>query len=271
MENLLKKKERLLSIIRKTDSAAVAFSAGVDSTLLLACAKEALGAKALAITAKADNFPLQETREAAAFCRANNIRQLVIEFDPFSVPGFDQNPPDRCYLCKKALFSRIVELAKENGVSTVFDGANTDDMNDYRPGMRATRELGVISPLKEAQFSKADVRALSEEMGLPTWNKPAYACLATRFPSGQSITPEKLHMVEKAEDILHRLGFLQCRVRVHNDLARIEIEPARITDCAAPEMRRNLNDKLQAIGFRYVSLDLCGYKMGNMNEQKKAE
>lgn len=264
MDELHEKKQRLEKILRSLGSAAVAFSSGVDSTFLLKAAHDALGDKLLAVTAQSLSFPDDEADQAAAFCEKEGVEQLIVPFDQLAVPGFRDDPPDRCYLCKRALFGKILEAAAGRGLAAVAEGSNLDDEGQYRPGRRAIAELGVRSPLREAGLTKADIRALSKELGLPTWDKPSLACLATRFVYGQPITEEKLAMVDKAERYLREWkGFRQVRVRVHGDLARIEAEPDQfplLLD-AAPEIERYCRQ----LGFRYVTMDLGGYQSGSMD------
>lgn len=263
MDELHEKKRHLDDILRSLGSAAVAFSAGVDSTFLLKTAHDALGDRVLAVTVQSLSFPGREADEAAAFCQKEGIEQVVASFDQVAVAGFRDNPPDRCYLCKRALFGRIREVAADRGLAAVAEGSNLDDDGDYRPGRRAIAELGIKSPLREAGLTKSDIRALSREMGLPTWSKPSFACLATRFVYGQPIRPEALMMVDRAEQYLLDRGFSQVRVRVHGDLARIEVEPDQFSRllAAAPELERYYRD----LGFRYVTMDLSGYQTGSMN------
>ena len=246
-------------------SVAVAFSSGVDSTFLLKVAHDLLGEKAVAVTALSGTFPQRESREAEAFCRAEGIRQIQIRSEELEIPGFRENPPDRCYLCKRALFTGILAEAGKAGCAWVAEGSNADDVGDYRPGLVAVAELGVRSPLREADLTKAEIRALSKELGLPTWDKPSFACLASRFVYGETITKEKLAMVEKAEQILLDLGFRQVRVRVHGDLARIEVDPEAFDRILSPEIAPFLNRALRELGFLYVTLDLGGYTTGSMN------
>ena len=263
MDALHEKKKALEAYLQDLGSVAVAFSAGVDSTFLLAVAHDVLGDKAIAVTARSCLFPPRETEEAEGFCRVYGVGQVIIDHDALGVPGFGDNPPERCYLCKKALFEKILAAAKARGIAHVAEGSNLDDMGDYRPGMRAVAEMGVLSPLRQAGLTKADIRALSREMDLDTWDKPSYACLASRFVYGETITPEKLTMVDKAERKLRDWGFSQMRVRVHGDLARVEVLPeefARLIVHAG-----ELDGYLRSLGFAYAALDLGGYKTGSMN------
>ena len=225
MDQLHKKYKNLQSRLRELGSLAVAFSGGVDSTFLLQVAHDVLGDCALAVTAAPPFVPSREQKEAADFCRESGIRQIVIPPEALDIDSIRHNPPDRCYHCKRMIFGRIIKTAEQNGISHVAEGSNTDDTGDYRPGMRAIRELGVLSPLLEADLSKSDIRTLSKELSLPTWDKPSFACLASRFVYGETITDERLSMVDRSEQLLLDLGFRQFRVRIHGDLARIEILP----------------------------------------------
>lgn len=268
---LHEKKRNLEERLAALGSAAVAFSAGVDSTLLLKVAHDILGDACMAVTVRSAFTPERETAEAAEFCAKEGIRHSILTVDVLSVPGVAENPPDRCYLCKKALFGRIFEEARANGLAYVAEGSNMDDLGDYRPGLTAIKELGAVSPLREAGLYKAEIRELSRELGLPTWDKSAYACLASRFVYGERITEEKLSVVDKAEQRLLDLGFRQFRVRVHGDLARIEVEPADLPKLTEGGTARDLNDSLRALGFSYVTADLGGYKTGNMNRNLPSE
>ena len=266
MDELHQKKEKLEEYLAELGRVAVAFSAGVDSTFLLKTAHDVLADKAVAITVKPRSFPDRELAEARAFCESEGIRHVILDVDELSIEGFKNNPPDRCYLCKRELFTRMIKAAAELGISNVVDGSNMDDTGDYRPGLKALAELGIQSPLHEAGLYKADIRKLSREFGLPTWDKPSYACLATRFPYGEAITEEKLHMIDLAEQKLIELGFDQVRVRIHGNIARIEIKPSEFEKILKSDTVSLLNEYLQKLGFQYVTLDLGGYVMGNMNK-----
>ena len=267
MDRLHEKFERLKAGLAGYGGVAVAFSGGVDSTFLLKTAHDALGDRALAVTASSCSFPKRELEEAKRFCRENGVRQEIVESEELDIEGFRSNPKNRCYLCKRELFTKIWEVARANGLPVVAEGSNTDDEGDYRPGLIAIRELGAKSPLRDAGLSKEDIRVLSRELGLPTAEKPSFACLASRFPYGETISEEKLAAVDRAEQLLLDLGFTgQVRVRVHADgkLARIELPPEDFGKLLA--RRIEVSEKLKSYGFTYVSMDLQGYRTGSMNE-----
>ena len=260
------KLKQLRERLRRIGSAVVAFSSGVDSTFLLRVAHEELGEHVVAATIRSHTFPKRELDEATAFCRAEGVRHEVIDSEELDIPGFAENPPDRCYHCKRELFSKLLAFARENGLAAVLEGSNLDDDGDYRPGRRAIQELGIVSPLHEVGLTKAEIRALSREMGLPTSDKPSFACPASRFPYGEHITAATLERVERAEQWLLDAGFglTQLRVRAHGDLARIEVPPDDIPRLAA--RAAEIAAAFKELGFAYVTLDLRGYRTGSMNE-----
>ena len=281
-QEAFEKLKRLKAWIREKGKIAIAFSGGVDSALLLKAACDALQGeessgdtdnadaaenKVLAITADSRVFPGRERSESIEFCQSLGCRQILFRFDEMAVPGFADNPPDRCYICKTALFTRMKAIAAENGMEVLAEGSNMDDLGDYRPGLRAIEELHIASPLREAGLTKAEIRFLSRELGLPTWQKPSFACLASRFVYGETITEDKLAMVEQGEQLLFSLGFHQFRVRIHGTLARIELLPEEMDRLLTPKLRAEIAEKFRSFGFSYVTLDLQGYRTGSMNEE----
>ena len=220
----------------------------------------------IAVTASSCSFPERELKEAKEFCEKNGVRHIICKSEELDIDGFRQNPKNRCYLCKHELFEKIWEIARENGMNTVAEGSNMDDNGDYRPGLIAVKELGVSSPLRQAELYKEEIRELSKEMGLPTWDKQSFACLSSRFVYGETISEKKLGMVDKAEQLLLDMGFHQVRVRIHGNIARIEVLPDEIARIAEEGNRTKIANQLKEYGFDYVTLDLLGYRTGSMNE-----
>ena len=262
---LQEKLTRLEEYIRGLGSLAVGFSGGVDSSLLLVVAANVLGDKAMAITGVDASIPERELKEAKEFCKEREIRHIICKVNPMKEESYRHNSPDRCYFCKHGIFTEIKRIAAENGIEYVAEGSNMDDLGDYRPGLKAVEELSVKSPLREAGLTKQDIREISKALGLPTWSKPAYACLASRFVYGEEITEEKLHMLDQAEQFLIEQGFLEERVRIHGNIARIEVPAKDIERLASEEIREAVYEKFKALGFMFVTIDMKGYKMGSMN------
>jgi len=264
-----KKLNNLRKILSEMGSILIAYSGGVDSTFLLKVAREELKGKVVAVTVKSEIHHLSEITDAMKMVQKFKVKHLFIDIDILANKKFANNPKERCYICKKEIFSRISEMAKELNLNFVADGSNDDDLDDYRPGMKAVKELKIRSPLQEAMLTKDDIRFLSKEMDLTTWNKPANSCLATRIPYGDEITLEKLKRIEKAEDFIHNLGIGQARVRCHNKLAKIEVGEKDLLLFMKEDLRKKIIDKLKKLGFIYVTLDLQGYRSGSMNEELK--
>ena len=268
-EDLWKKLERLEEYLGELGSLAVGYSGGVDSSFLLAVANNVLGERVIAATSSDASIPERELKEAEAFCRERGIRQIIFKTDPFKEKEYARNGPERCYYCKRGIFEEIKRIAAENGIDYAAEGSNIDDLGDYRPGLKAVEELSVKSPLREAGLCKQDIRELSKAMGLPTWSKPSYACLASRFVYGEEITEEKLHMIDKAEQLLIELGFFEERVRLHGNMARIEVPEKDIERLASFEIRKKVFESFRELGFAFVTIDMRGYRMGSMNETLK--
>ena len=262
---LSRKYENLKIILKSLEGVVIGFSGGVDSTLLFAVASEVLGDKALAVTATSATYPERELREAREFAASIGGRHREVVSEELDIPEFKDNPRNRCYFCKKELFAKLQEIADEEGLRHVLDGTNLDDRSDHRPGRQAAEELDVRSPLEEAGFTKADIRDLSQHLGLPTWDKPAFACLSSRFPYGTAITAERVGQVGRAEEALRDLGFRVVRVRYHDTVARLELGPEEFAQAIGP-LREDVCRLVREAGFVYVAIDLQGYRTGAMNE-----
>lgn len=265
MDNIEQKYERMGHILREMDKVVVAFSGGVDSALLLKAAIDFLGVDSvLAITADSETYPQREKEEAIILAQEIGAVHEVIHTSELDIPGYAENPTNRCYFCKNELFSHLIPIAKERGFNYVIFGAIADDLGEHRPGLQAAHDRGVRAPLLEAGITKAEIRHMSRQFGLRTWDKPSFACLSSRIPYGELITQEKLTMIDQAEAFMMQLGFRQVRVRQHEKLARIEVAPTMLADVIA--VADTITAKLQEIGYTYVSLDLKGYRSGSLNE-----
>lgn len=265
MDNITTKYQKLLGIIAEKNGAIIAFSGGVDSTLLLHAAKEALGDKAIAASIVTPYVPKWEQGEAIDFARQLAVKHVVVEMD--FPEELRMNPPEHCYTCKKILFTKLLEVAQDNDFDYVLEGTNIDDLSDYRPGIKALRELEIRSPFVEAELTKAEIRELSKKFDLPTWNKPSFACLLSRMPVDVEVTDEALQQVEKAEVFLMKTGFPAVRVRHHGEIARIEIPADKLQDFITANGTYDINNKLKEFGYRHVTLDLGGYSMGSLNKK----
>ncbi|MDR3049539.1 MAG: ATP-dependent sacrificial sulfur transferase LarE [Elusimicrobiota bacterium] len=264
--DISQKEQKLREYISSCGNAAVAFSGGVDSTFLLKVSHDILGDKTIAITARSCSFPQRELNETIAFCKKEGVKHIIVDSEELDIEGFSRNPINRCYLCKSELFSKIQDIAVQNKIDNIFEGSNMDDNGDFRPGLKAIAEKGIKSPLRFAQLNKEEIRTLSKELGLSTWNKQSFACLSSRFPYGEEITPEKLSMIDKAEQFLLDMGIRQVRVRMHNNLARIETDESGFSLICALQNRKKVHDEFKKIGFTYITMDILGYRSGSMNE-----
>jgi uncharacterized protein len=266
MEELREKLKRLQAVFASMKSVMVAFSGGVDSTFVLKVAHDTLGDRVLALTTTSPTMPEEDRRSAIEMARLIGARHMMVESNELEVPGYASNPINRCYLCKSNLFTVCEAKAAQLGISEIVDGLNLDDLHDYRPGMKAAAERRVRHPLVEVELTKAEIRELSRELGLPTWDRPASPCLSSRFPYGTEITPEGLRKVEQGEQVLRTLGFRVVRVRYHGDVARLELESAEIERVVQPALRETIDREFKKIGFRFVAVDLRGFRSGSLNE-----
>ena len=266
---LAQKRERLESSLQKLGSALVAFSGGVDSTLVLAVAHSVLGKNVLAVTAQSESLPQRELEQAARLARTLGVDHKIIATYEASSPDYLKNPVNRCYFCKSELYDKLSSVASEHKLAHILNGVNKDDLGDHRPGIFAGKEAGVLSPLADAGFNKQDVRDLAKKMGLPNWKKPAMACLSSRVPYGEAITMEKLAVIEQAEGFLYSLGFNQLRVRHHGDIARIELPQKDISRFMEKSVTDRVQQEFKKIGFKFIAVDIEGFRSGRMNESIK--
>ncbi|MDR2756748.1 MAG: ATP-dependent sacrificial sulfur transferase LarE [Planctomycetaceae bacterium] len=269
MNTLKAKYDHLKKYLSQFDRLVIAFSGGVDSTFLLQSAQIVLENRIIAVTARSCSFPKRELDEASDFVRKNGIEHIIVDSEELDIEGFSKNPVNRCYLCKTELFTKIRKIADSYGIRNVAEGSNADDEGDYRPGLQAVSELGILSPLRHTKLTKNDIRQLSSEQGLPTWNKQSFACLSSRFPYGEDITKERLTMIDQAEQFLLDSGFRQVRVRFHGNLARIETDNDGFQKLFDKKLRETIYKQFKKIGFIYVSIDILGYRTGSMNEPLK--
>ena len=264
--SLQTKYEQLKGGLRPLERLVVCFSGGVDSTFLLKVAYDVLQNNVIAVSARSCTFPQRELNEAVAFAEKYGIEHVIVDSEELDINGFSTNPPNRCYLCKTELLGKVRAVADSRGIAHIAEGSNADDLGDYRPGLQAVQECKVLSPLRQAGLTKNEIRLLSKELGLPTWDKQSFACLSSRFPYGETITRERLQRIDRAEQFLIDNGFKQVRVRFHGNLARIETDENGFQKLSDPELRSRIYSQFKIIGFDYVAMDLLGYRTGSMNE-----